>query len=115
MSWIKLIYLGYLTKKSDVFLTKLPWTKHVLQCNAMSLKHFSLKAAAQKKIKYTLVKIFMELHLGSAVSWQGTSVNNHCVQHEIWIAYTDIILICFFGLLIKQYSTVPKLYIDKLK
>lgn len=49
----------------------------------MSLKHFTLKAAAQKKIKYTLVKIFMELHLGSAVSWQGTSVNNHCVQYKI--------------------------------
>ncbi len=56
-------FLGYLTKKSDVFSYETALNKTCFQSNAVSPKHFSLKAAAQKKIKYTLVKIFMELHL----------------------------------------------------
>ncbi len=88
LSWIKLIYLGYLTKKWR-FSYETALNKTCLQSNAVSPKHFSLKAAAQKKIKYTLVKIFMELHLVvqlakiCGVSLKGFAVNNYCMQCQI--------------------------------
>lgn len=89
LSRIKFIHLGYLTQNSDVSSYETALNKPCLQCNAVCPKHFSLKAAAQKKIKYTLVKIFMELHLVvqlakiCSVSMKGFAVKNHCVPCQI--------------------------------